>query len=282
MKNAKALKWAQILLPLFFAVVLWLLVYVNSFFSEPSAFTWYALVWILVTFYLQWKCFALLNKRLDIKVGWHKPYKRFINQAGLVIVTGTLLFDCTYIILNWVDNNWMGNNNPLSLTHVLGISVYGFIFTCFVGIIQFGVLLNRNWKNFILAKEQTKEITQQASTESHNDERIQRLIVKKGIKTHVLLLAEVAYFEKDELVFAITHTNDRFVIDHSLKELMKLIDRQMFFRISRQHILNIKAIKEWTVLKNNLEVGLNDLPHKLKVSQRNIPQFKAWASELEV
>ena len=78
--NQKLLKYTKYLLPLFVAILLWLLIYINSFFKETPRITWYAVIWLLVTFFLQWKSIELIAARLEKRMAWHQPFKRVFYQ----------------------------------------------------------------------------------------------------------------------------------------------------------------------------------------------------------
>ena len=72
------------------------------------------------------------------------------------------------------------------------------------------------------------------------------------------------------------------MIDHTLEELSNdLLDPQQFFRISRQHIINIDTIQEVKSFHNNrLELVLN-IPYedKLVVSRGRVTDFKNWLND---
>ncbi|MBO3700861.1 LytTR family DNA-binding domain-containing protein [Roseivirga sp. E12] len=105
----------------------------------------------------------------------------------------------------------------------------------------------------------------------------QRFLVKKGAKTVVIRIFEIAYFEKDEVVFLVTRNSGKFVVNHSLEELISILDPKLFFRVNRQCIVHVDCIKEMKPAINNLKIALEGfLNLEIIVSQRNVPAFRKW------
>lgn len=105
----------------------------------------------------------------------------------------------------------------------------------------------------------------------------QRFLVKKGIKSVVIIAQDIAYIEKDDFVYLVTQDDRRLIINYTLEELNGLLDPASFFRISRQAIVHIDHVAELQPNANNLTISLRKQPGKmLLVSQRNIPAFRKW------
>ena len=105
-----------------------------------------------------------------------------------------------------------------------------------------------------------------------------RFLVKSGQRMTVIPLDEIAIFNKDDLVILVSRNGHKYVVDYSLEELMQLLPDNNFYKINRQTILNINAIKEVVQEGKNMIVVLNSETKfdTLKVSQRNIASFKNW------
>lgn len=62
------------------------------------------------------------------------------------------------------------------------------------------------------------------------------------------------------------------------------LDRKLFFRLSRQVIVNINAVQEFkSVEYSNIEVNLvknNFIRETIVVSQITAPEFKMWVNSL--
>ena len=106
-----------------------------------------------------------------------------------------------------------------------------------------------------------------------------RFLVKMGARIQYRNTDEVSLFSaEDKICHLITSDNKKYLIDHTLEELEKdLLDPKLFFRISRQAIVNINAVKEARTEYNRMEVLLNiPLGHNLVVSRSRVKEFRDW------
>lgn len=129
------------------------------------------------------------------------------------------------------------------------------------------------------------------NTQALNDQ-IQSLIANfqqpKAYKERFLVLSRnalvplhvsaIAYFMKDELIFAITYEGKKHVCDmHSLEEVEKLIDPNQFYRANRQFIIHSDAVSKIKTTHKGLTVELkNPLEHQIDISREKAKNFKAW------
>lgn len=105
----------------------------------------------------------------------------------------------------------------------------------------------------------------------------QRFVVKKGSRSRVIRIHEISFIEKKELTFLVTRSDERYVLNYSLEQLMRLLNPAEFFRISRQGIVHIDCVGELMPETNNLSICLsNPVNRRLVVSQRNVPDFRKW------
>ena len=106
-----------------------------------------------------------------------------------------------------------------------------------------------------------------------------RFLVKMGTRIQYRNADEVALFTaEDKICHLVTTDNKKYLIDHTLEVLENdLLDPKLFFRISRQAIVNINAIKEARTEYNRMEILLNiSLGHNLVVSRSRVKEFKDW------
>ena len=86
------------------------------------------------------------------------------------------------------------------------------------------------------------------------------------------------FFTENELVYAYTFENNKFIIDFTLEQLQKQLDPKLFYRANRQYVVNKQAIQDIEFYFNG-RLALNILP-KLKepiiISKAKAPEFKAW------
>lgn len=106
-----------------------------------------------------------------------------------------------------------------------------------------------------------------------------RFLVRKGEQLIPITDEEIAYFyTENELVYLITNSSKKYVTDHTLEQLESLADPAKFFRINRQFILNIAAIREiHTYFSSRLKLQLHPPPSdEVLVSKGKVKGFKEW------
>lgn len=107
----------------------------------------------------------------------------------------------------------------------------------------------------------------------------QRFLVKSGNKLLYKQTAQVACFFADgKLAYLVTSDNKKYLIDHTLEELERLLNPENFFRISRKFIINIDSIAEVKgSVSSGMEVFLHQkLEFQMAVSREKIIDFKKW------
>ncbi|MEC5143904.1 LytTR family DNA-binding domain-containing protein [Chitinophaga sp. 212800010-3] len=78
--------------------------------------------------------------------------------------------------------------------------------------------------------------------------------------------------------WATTVSNQRVPLDYSLDQIEKLLDKHQFFRINRQFIIQIDAIKKITTYYNSrLILQLTpDVDTDVIISRERVTEFKSW------
>lgn len=113
----------------------------------------------------------------------------------------------------------------------------------------------------------------------------QRLLARKGTSRFSKPLNSLAFFLSDsKLCYTVDFNGERFFLDETLSEIEKLLDPRLFFRISRQLIIHIDAIREFKSIEYS-KIELYILPNSwikqpVIISQKTAPQFKKWIMEL--
>jgi len=78
--------------------------------------------------------------------------------------------------------------------------------------------------------------------------------------------------------WATTVTNQRVPLDYSLDQIEQLLDKHLFFRINRQFIIQIDAIKKITTYYNSrliLQLA-PDVDTDVIISRERVTEFKNW------
>lgn len=75
-----------------------------------------------------------------------------------------------------------------------------------------------------------------------------------------------------------TYDGHSYPLDFSLEELMKNLDKEIFFRVNRQYIVSRQAIKDFTIwFAGKLAVNVVlPVSERILVSKARVPEFKAW------
>lgn len=86
------------------------------------------------------------------------------------------------------------------------------------------------------------------------------------------------FYSTDKITFLVTTDNQHLPVDYSLDKLNLLLDPKLFFRINRQLIINLHAIKHMHVYpKGRIKLELlPDFKKEVFVSIDKIVPFKEW------
>ncbi len=111
-------------------------------------------------------------------------------------------------------------------------------------------------------------------------EPLRRILVRLGQSMRLVEVQDVAYFyTRDKLTFLVTRsTGKRYPLDMPLDRLEESLDASLFFRINRQFIVQIHAIKEMHPhSKSRLKIDL-DPPADVEtvVSTERAADFRQW------
>ncbi len=106
-----------------------------------------------------------------------------------------------------------------------------------------------------------------------------RFVVKVGVHIRSLPVEEIEYYYTcEKSTFICTIEGKNYAVDYSLEQIEKLIDPELFFRISRKFIINLNAIKDIIAYSNSrLKIILKNPPDEdAIVSREKVREFKKW------
>ncbi len=106
-----------------------------------------------------------------------------------------------------------------------------------------------------------------------------RFLVKLGRKLFSLHTSEIAYFlSQDKMVWLVTTNRKRYIINYTLSELEEILDPKQFFRLNRQFITHIEAIKELEpYFKGQVTVHITpSVEEEIIISRSKTPDLKKW------
>lgn len=113
----------------------------------------------------------------------------------------------------------------------------------------------------------------------HRDDYRKRFLIRFGQQIRVVEFRDAAYFyTQDKVTFIVTKQGKRYPLDYSLEKLEEMADPRTFFRINRQFIINIEAIKEmYAYSKSRVKIDLQpSCELDTVVSTDRSPIFKKW------
>lgn len=109
---------------------------------------------------------------------------------------------------------------------------------------------------------------------------LRRMLIRLGTSIKLVDMSDAAYFyTKDKITFVVTRsTAKRYPADQPLDRLETMLDPAVFFRINRQVIINVQAIREMhPYSKSRVKIDL-DPPTDIEtvVSAERSAEFKRW------
>jgi DNA-binding LytR/AlgR family response regulator len=117
-----------------------------------------------------------------------------------------------------------------------------------------------------------------------NKRKKTRLMVKSGLENVSLLFENIAlFYTQDKLVYVVDRFSKKYLSDKTLTELEDQLDSQIFFRASRQYIINIgfvKNFKSFERVKLLVELSIPDQNHFITISQETAPVFRKWIQDV--
>ncbi|MTG97031.1 MULTISPECIES: LytR/AlgR family response regulator transcription factor [Myroides] len=119
--------------------------------------------------------------------------------------------------------------------------------------------------------------------EENSSEIRKRFLVHNGHKLKSIESNHIAYFVAEgKHLFLHTFDNNSYIYDDTLKDVIKKLDTDYFFKINRKYIVNINSVSE--IIKHNsqkIEIKLQPNPEEespILVSKSQIHELKAWLS----
>ena len=106
-----------------------------------------------------------------------------------------------------------------------------------------------------------------------------RFLISKGENYHYIETTDIAHFySEDRVVFLHTVNDKRYIVNYTLDQIEQQLDHQLFFRVSRNCIGNVKAIENVSKYFNSrLQLTFSPAcPHEVLVSRVRVPDFLKW------
>lgn len=107
----------------------------------------------------------------------------------------------------------------------------------------------------------------------------ERFLVKLGRKLFPINTQDIAYFmAKDKLVWLVTQERKKYIVNFTLTDLEEMLNPKVFFRLNRQFITSIDAVKELEpYFKGQVTVNITPpVEENIIVSRNKTPELKDW------
>jgi len=113
-----------------------------------------------------------------------------------------------------------------------------------------------------------------------NEKKKRRMIVRKGNENILMKPEDITFFCcENKTVYAFDSAGKKYITDKNLCELEEKLDPDIFFRINRQHIVNVNFIKSYRAfekVKLQLELKTPMFRNQMIISKENAPSFRKW------
>lgn len=106
-----------------------------------------------------------------------------------------------------------------------------------------------------------------------------RFLIEHSEQLIPVAIEQIAYFlTANEMVCLVQKDNKQFLINYTLEELEQYLDPALFFRLNRQFIAHLSAIRKiHTYFNGKLKIELHpDVSQDVLVSREKSPLFKLW------
>jgi hypothetical protein len=212
---------------------------------------------------------AFMYTYLIVLLGFKKEEVQFFNTEFPISVLFIIFWNVVYVGYFFYRESKKSNKELLSLKEKL--------FTLQNVKTGSDIIPTLPEKNSTDIKEEETDFT-----ESSNTVKIKILVAVSGNKNIPIPVEAIAYFYKDGNYTTLkTFQSETYLLNHSLDELMKVLEETLFFRVNRQFIINLKACHYFTnedngKLKVQLIPGYDD---DVIISQKRAPIFKEWLNK---
>jgi hypothetical protein len=132
-----------------------------------------------------------------------------------------------------------------------------------------------------LSQDKQRAQEKEAITTSVNatENSRKRLVTYRRDEMVMVEVIDVAFiFLSENNVFVQTFLNQQYTINISLEELIKQLDKDVFYRANRQVVVNVNAIKTILVYgRNQLQLITQPVsPEDIIISKHKVAEFKKW------
>jgi len=106
-----------------------------------------------------------------------------------------------------------------------------------------------------------------------------RFLVRLGNHIHSIQTKDIAlFYAEGRDVFLVTFQGKKFMLDFNLENLIQVLNKKVFYRISRTYIVNLEAIEDVIVYSSNrLKINAKvKIDSDIIISRSRVSGFKNW------
>jgi len=107
-----------------------------------------------------------------------------------------------------------------------------------------------------------------------SDARLERILIKDGVRVHVIPTERVDYVEAQDDYVAIRSEGKRFLKKQRMTELERQLDPQRFLRVHRSYILNIERIARIELYAKDSRAAILKDGTRLPISRSGYEKLK--------
>ena len=127
----------------------------------------------------------------------------------------------------------------------------------------------------LLDRDMLNEVREMIRTGGYKE----RFVVKYGDHLRSIPVESIAYFLSEaKATFIVTAENRKYLTEHSLDQVERMVDPSFFFRINRKYIIRFETISDivaWSSSRLRLRLAVTDDPGMV-VAREKVGDFKEW------
>jgi len=243
------------------------------------------LLWNTLIVALSWEANRRLIVYLDTQYSWvAQRFQRFIIQAfGSLLITVPLVASMIYIWNELIIHRPNNFNTGYLLVYDFPLTI---VFTVLVHMIYTGMYFYQYYTYTIEGlHNRVRELETSVAGVSSSADLIKPsgfrdlLIVNYGTSSVPVQTNDIAYiYKQNEVSFIKTSDGKEYTSSASLENLEELLDPETFFRINRQVISHIKAIKRFRSDSSGKLILTLEPPttEEATVSKKKAAEFREW------
>jgi len=213
-----------------------------------------------------WLCIRFINIKLDARAGWKTAfYKRLLLQTVFGwLLPSVVLFGLCWAMFEFIvgqsifDSLFPQYEFPFSVLLLAGINAYYLVYA-------------------LLAKDETPQQTAVSQETSSPG----TLFAYKGADMYPLLPHMIRLVVKTDTGLDVhTEKGERLNMSGTLDGLEKTLPADTFFRVNRQVIMHVRAVKSFRPAENGkIEINCEHPVEPPVVSQKKAAEFRKWLEQ---